>query len=142
GGTISAASGGYGVARYPDNMPPSLLTIQGCLHLEGNQLIGTLLDSSPINTPTLNVGPEHLNLSTCFITVQIDIKPGSSPNTINLGSGGVVPVAILSSATFDATTVNPTTVTLANAAVRLKGNGTPITEQRDVNGDGRVDLVV
>jgi hypothetical protein len=88
------------------------------------------------------VGPQNLNSPPCAITVQIDIKPGSSPNTINLGSGGVVPVAILSSATFDATTVNPTTVTLANAAVRLKGNGTPITEQRDVNGDGRVDLVV
>ncbi len=77
-----------------------------------------------------------------FTMVTIDIKPNSSPNTINLGSGGVVPVAILSSATFDATTVNPLTVTLASAPVKLKGNGTPQVIFQDVNGDGRQDIVV
>ena len=76
------------------------------------------------------------------ITVGIDIKTGSFPNSINLGSNGVVPVAILSSATFDATTVNPTTITLAGASVRLKGNGTPLASYQDVNNDGRLDLVV
>ena len=75
-------------------------------------------------------------------TVAIDIKPDQFPNSINLGSKGVVPVAILSSATFDATTVNPTTITLAEASVRLKGNGTPMASFQDVNGDGRLDLVV
>jgi hypothetical protein len=79
---------------------------------------------------------------THFTTVAIDIKPNSSPNTINLGSGGVAPVAILSSATFDATTVDPLTVTLASAPVKLKGNGTPQVVVQDVNGDGRQDLVV
>ncbi len=74
--------------------------------------------------------------------MTIDIKPNSSPNTINLGSGGVVPVAILSSATFDATTVDPLTVTLASAPVKLKGNGTPQVQVQDVNGDGRLDLVI
>ena len=39
--------------------------------------------------------------------VTIDIKPGSDPNSINLGSAGVIPVAILSSEAFDATTVDP-----------------------------------
>ena len=76
------------------------------------------------------------------ITLSIDIKPNEFPNSINLGSNGVVPVAILSSATFDATTVNPTTITLAEASVRLKGNGTPMASFQDVNGDGRLDLVV
>jgi hypothetical protein len=76
------------------------------------------------------------------ITVGIDIKPGSFPNSINLGSNGVVPVAILSSATFDATTVNPTTITLAGASVKLRGNGTPMASYQDVNNDGRLDLVV
>jgi hypothetical protein len=77
-----------------------------------------------------------------FTTVTIDIKPNSTPNTVNLGSGGVVAVAILSSATFDATTVDPLTVTLASAPVKLKGNGTPQVLVQDVNGDGRQDLVV
>ena len=49
------------------------------------------------------------------INVTIDIKPGAFPNSINLGSNGNVPMAILSSADFDATTVDPETVTLADA---------------------------
>ncbi len=76
------------------------------------------------------------------LTVDIDIKPGTYPNTINLGSSGTVPVAILSSSTFDATTVDPTTVTLAGASVALKGKGTPQSTVQDINGDGRLDLVV
>jgi len=74
--------------------------------------------------------------------VAIDIKPGAFPNTINLGSNGVVPVAILSTQTFDARQVDPASVQLAGAQVKVKGNGTPITELKDVNGDGRMDLVV
>jgi hypothetical protein len=68
--------------------------------------------------------------------------PGSFPNSINLGSHGNVPVAILSTAEFDATTVDPVTVTLANAAVKLKGKGTPMASFEDVNEDGLLDLVV
>jgi uncharacterized delta-60 repeat protein len=76
------------------------------------------------------------------VLVQIDIKPGTYPNTINLGSNGSVPVAILGSPSFNATTVDPLTVRLAGATVRLRGNGTPQASVQDVNGDGRLDLVV
>ena len=74
----------------------------------------------------------------------IDIKPGSGQHTINLGSHGATPVAILSTSTFNAPVrVNPATVTLAGAPVQLKGDGvTAVIEERDVNGDGLVDLVV
>lgn len=76
------------------------------------------------------------------VTVAIDIKPGSFPNSINLGSAGVVPVAILSSATFDATQVDPATVTLAGAAVKLIGKGDKYAcSAQQVNEDGRMDLV-
>lgn len=77
-----------------------------------------------------------------FVTeITVDIKPSSTPNTINLGSNGVIPVAILSSDAFDALTVNPGTVQLAGkAGVRMKGNGAYLTTERDVNGDGLVDL--
>lgn len=74
--------------------------------------------------------------------IQIDIKPGSYPNSINLGSNGVVAVALLSSISFDATTTDPLSITLADAQVRLKGNGTPMASSQDVNYDGLQDLVV
>ncbi len=76
------------------------------------------------------------------LVVDIDIKPGSYPNSINLGSGGIVPVAILGSATFDAAAVDPTTVTLSSSPVVLRGNGLPSASTADVNGDGFQDLVV
>lgn len=53
-----------------------------------------------------------------------------------------MPVAILSTADFDARTVDPTTVRLASASVKLKGNGMPVASFNDVNHDGRVDLLV
>ena len=74
--------------------------------------------------------------------VAIDIRPGTTPNTVNLGSNGVVPVAILSEEGFDATSVDPLTVALASAQVRLRGSGTPMASVDDVNGDGLEDLVV
>jgi len=76
------------------------------------------------------------------LTVSIDIKPGSDSNSINLSSAGVIPVAILGSATFDATQVDPATVTLAGASVKLIGKGTKYScSTEDVNADGFVDLV-
>ena len=51
----------------------------------------------------------------CVIDVDIDIKPGSDPNSINTRSNGVVPVAILGSATFDVTTIDVTTLTFGTA---------------------------
>jgi hypothetical protein len=48
----------------------------------------------------------------------------------------------LSTATFNAADVDPTTVTLAGASVRLKGNGTPLASLQDVSGDGLLDLLV
>jgi len=74
--------------------------------------------------------------------VDVDIKPGSFPNSINLESAGVIPVAILSSASFDATQVDPATVTLAGAAVKLLGKGDRFScSAQDVNGDNLPDLV-
>jgi hypothetical protein len=47
-----------------------------------------------------------------IITVEIDIKPGSYPSSINLRNNGVTPVAIHTTDDFDATTVDPSTVQL------------------------------
>ncbi len=76
------------------------------------------------------------------LTVNIDIKPGSDLNSINLSSAGVITVAILSSDTFDATTVDPETVRLAGAGVKMAGkSGKYLSHEEDVNYDGLLDLV-
>jgi len=46
------------------------------------------------------------------IAVPVDIKPQSCPNPLNVGDRGVLPVAILGTATFAANQVNPGTVQL------------------------------
>jgi hypothetical protein len=66
---------------------------------------------------------------------SIDIKPGSHPNSINLKSKGVVPVAVLGTSDFDVATVDPSSVIFAGAsAVKWA--------LEDVNGDGKLDLVL
>ena len=74
--------------------------------------------------------------------VEIDIKPGSYPNSINPNAGGVIPVAILTTDIFDATTVNPETVALEGAGARGKGKSGRYGSIEDVDGDGDLDLVV
>ena len=90
---------------------------------------------------TLGVGIQCLYVQP-VLPVDIDIKPGSDPNSINLDSAGVIPVAILGSDTFDASTVDPSTVCLAGASVKLIGKGSKYSASlEDVNGDGYLDLV-
>ncbi len=74
-----------------------------------------------------------------LLGVKIDIKPGSFPNEINPSSQGVIPVAILTTPTFDATTVNPLTVLFGPAgATEAHGRG----HIEDVDGDGNLDMVL
>src|SRR5439155_24889907 len=72
-------------------------------------------------------------------SIAIDIKPGTFPNSINPRSKGVIPVAILTTDTFDATAVDQTTV-------RFGPNGTeaaPVQSAlEDVDGDGDTDMIL
>jgi hypothetical protein len=89
-----------------------------------------------------NVKVYNLTASGCpWTEVEIDIKPGSYPNSINLCSRGVIPVAILSGGGFDATTIDPTTVAFAGAYIRVKGKGALQYSFEDVDGDGDLDFV-
>lgn len=66
--------------------------------------------------------------------VDIDVKPGSDPNSINLGSKGVVPVAILTTDDFDSGSVDPVSVLFADAY--------PLSwVMEDIDHDGDMDLL-
>jgi hypothetical protein len=91
------------------------------------------------------VGTETISIHVVPVTVEIDIKPGSFPNSINPKSKGVIPVAILGSATLDVTTVNVTTLQFGpNGASPAHDLASPewyAKHLEDVNGDGFIDLV-
>lgn len=69
------------------------------------------------------------------VQAVIDIKPGSYPNSINLRSKGLVPVAMLSTENLDAYSVDPNSIQFAGAS--------PIRWViEDVDGDGNNDMLL
>jgi hypothetical protein len=96
---------------------------------------------------TGSVHAEDVNLNVVTIAtgvsteqiVDIDIKPGSMPNSINRQSLGKVPVAILSSPAFNA----PVEVDAASLTFGRTGTETSLafcSGPEDLNGDGLLDM--
>ena len=103
----------------------------------GNVLIGAPLDG----TNGAGVGQAHLFVpEPSTLIAGLDIKPGSDPNSVNLKSRGVLPVAILTTDDFDALQVDLTTILFGDP------NGSSIAPLRsgeeDVNDDGLIDLTL
>jgi hypothetical protein len=76
-------------------------------------------------------------------SVNIDIKPGSFPNKINLSSNGLVPVAVFATPEFDASHFVPEMAHLSDASSTMMCAGAMPVRWKldDVNRDGRPDLV-
>jgi hypothetical protein len=74
-------------------------------------------------------------------TVSIDVKPGSDPNCFNINSHGVVPVAILGTQEFDATEIDPTSLSFGGLVVRVRGNKGPLCSIDYSNNDPYLDLI-
>lgn len=80
------------------------------------------------------------------LAVKLDVIPGSSTNTVALGGSQTqIVFAVLSSASFDATLVDPAKVTLGNgkdaeAPLARNSDGTFKFMLVDVSGDGRRDF--
>jgi hypothetical protein len=89
-----------------------------CITINPNFIAGILgWDfETPAETMTLNMN-EPIEICFCQeVGVDVDIKPQSCPNPLNLESKGILPVAILGSADFDASEIDPASVCLAGVA--------------------------
>ena len=120
----------------------------GAVTMVGSKLyIAEVSDPDPFTPPDIPgtifiVDPRNLTCNPpLLLTVAIDIKPGSDPNSINLRSRGKIPVSILSGPTFDApASVDTTSLTFGRTGDKTSlafCNGSP----GDVNGDGFLDLI-
>ena len=103
----------------------------------------SLAQNVPIqNIPSAGYGVASTGSDiTVFIPVSIDIKPGGTPNSINSTSRGKIPVAILSSASFNA----PGRIASASLTFGRTGDESSLSfcnqAGEDVNGDGLPDLI-
>ncbi len=101
-------------------------------------------------------------LTACPPTANLDIKPGSCPNSMNRSPHGFLKVALLGTADFDAALIDATTVLLSRAvgvggsvavhvnphnghlAAKLKDPATPFDGEpcdcHDLGDDGFIDL--
>jgi hypothetical protein len=79
------------------------------------------------------------------LTVGVDVKPGSCDNPVNLGSKGVTPVALLGSADFDVTQVDPTSLALEGVPAQMASLGdvsAPLPDGVCLANDGIEDLML
>ena len=76
------------------------------------------------------------DVTDCYLFAPIDVVPGSSSNKVPIGHGDVN-VAVLTTATMDASALDPKTFRFGPKKAAKKGKAL-----RDVNGDNRPDLVL
>jgi len=130
-GTCTTAADGTCTFTYTSN------GTEGTDIIRARGTINNLLQTSNQAQKTWEIPP--------VTNVVIDIKPGSFPNSIKLSNNGVIPVAILSTSTFDATTVDPSTVCFGDAEAPAERDCTEAHSTghiQDADGDGDLDLVL
>jgi len=114
---------------------------------ESDVLVSSLVGALTINVEDPTPPP--------FVSVDIDIKPDSCRNPLNLKSKGVLPVAVLGTQEFDVTTIDPQTILISREGIEegiapirysYQDVATPFEGElcgcHDLNGDGYLDLTL
>ncbi|WP_310572109.1 M12 family metallopeptidase [Gemmatimonas sp.] len=161
-GSNFTLTGGFtdvGVIDYPWNWTVNWgfgSNATGSTNVQGAGVFSATTQSCSAGTYSVNVsvkdkdngtGSDLMTLVVSYLAVAIDITPTKSPNPINMGKGGLVTVAILSTPTFNAANADPSKITLGNETgtdtpVAKQNKGTYHAKYEDSNGDGRTDLIV
>jgi len=135
---VNPAAGDYHLVQSSpsidvgDNAAPALPATD----LEGDS---RLLDGNGDGLPVVDMGADELAPTGGPNVVTLDIKPGVLPNSINVQSNGVIPVAILTTDAFDATKVDALSVRFGPQRATEAHSRDHV---EDVNGDNRLDLVL
>ncbi|HEX4683622.1 MAG TPA: PKD domain-containing protein [Gemmatimonadaceae bacterium] len=112
----------------------------------GHQFLaaGTYTVALSVTDKDNGTGTAATTVTVLRLAVGLAIKPGDGTKPIKLNemSNADIPIAILSSPSFNAHLVDVGSVRIGNAAVARKNNGTFMASYEDVNHDGRPDLVV
>ncbi len=136
--TQHTVTSGIGLASKVRNAVPTSITVTTWV-----EVVSDLPDADPSD----NVASTNTTiLLNADIIHRIDIKPGSLKNPVNPSSRGKIPVAILSSGSFDAPShVDRASVTFghvgAEASLHYRGSGQPNCSPSDVDFDRQDDLV-
>ena len=124
----------YKIIANSDNLNATLLAYD-----KDANVTGGIFNVRELQEYKLDYSPDVGSNNEISRVVNVDIKPGSNPNSINLRSVGVIPVAILTTPGFDATQVDPSSVRFGpNQAKETHDKG----HLEDVDGDGDTDLVL
>ena len=124
--------------------PTTLKAVVASQDLLGGELVvlgdHNIYTSDTFNNPLFDTEEFLLNfladVCDAVSTVTIDIKPGSFPNSINLGSGGTTPAAVLGSADLNVNDIDPDTLTLGTAGIKTVGETAKLLcSVEDVSGD-------
>ena len=117
-GLPNEGSKGYGAAWFDATGRLYLYHNSGKIYAVDNLDTTPILVSAPyplVNSALTTSNNDGANCAAGVqedVEVQIDIKPTSCPNPLNLKSKGVLPVAILGTEGFDVTEIDPATVAL------------------------------
>lgn len=147
-GTFFCSTGTYQSTCSPDSVPVAAATPVNITTIGRPATTGLFTLRSEVTTtstdPDLTDNAASATLEV-FLSVVIDVSPKDPTNVVNLNRGGTVTVAILTTDTFNATTIDPLTVCFGDADAPSERT---CTEQHvtghleDVNKDKRPDLLL
>jgi len=132
----------------PDNLKIGAILFGGNPHT--NFFNGTIDDVRIYDRALSAEEAQQLYESGLSILVDVDIKPGSCPNPLNVKSNGVLPVAVLGSEDFDVYSIDVASIRLADIApIRssFEDVGTPLVDANECEcstegPDGFLDLTL